>query len=159
MFDLARHQELITPSEEMDLSPKNKKKLEAWKKQQAKDKRKNEVLRFVPSRKQFYEGGVRGIFWPGRTIHNTANGIPHVTPSDNYEITKDGYCPKDEPEAIRLLFLSQTPQNRICLHEDRELGNEAKTSELNFQRLKEENAKMQEEMEDLRRRVAEKGAK
>lgn len=154
MFNQKTHGHLITLSEEQDLSQANKKKLEAWRKAFAKDPKRCEVLRFVPSRKQFYEGAVRGILWPGQTIHNTANGVPHVTPSDMYEIPKLGYCPKNEAEAIRLLLLSQDMQNRFCLFEDRELEAEAKAANLDVQRLKEEGARKDEEMEELRQRLA-----
>lgn len=156
MFEASKHQELITLGGELDLSPKNKAKLEAWKKAFAKNPKKCDVLRFMPSRKQFYAGGVRGVMWPGQTMHNTANGIPHVVPSDYYEIRKDGYCPKDEKEAIRLLFVSQDTQNKICLFEDRELGDEARTSEKKFQDLQTENAKMAEELESLREKLAQR---
>ena len=159
MFDATRHKILITPTEELDLSPKNKKKLEAWRKAYAKDRKRCDVLRFVPSRKQFYEGGVRGTMWPGAQEWDMTSGRNKVTPSDSYEITKDGYCPKDENEAIRLLFLSQEPQNKICLYDDRELGTEAKSSELKLQRVEAENAQMKEEMEELRRKLAEKGGR
>jgi len=159
MFQEKLHGDLIAIGGEMDLSPKNKAKLEAWRKAFKANPKKCEVLRFMPSRKQFYSGGIRGILWPGTTLHNTANGIPHVTPSDNYEITKDGYCPKDEKEAIRLLFLSQDTQNKICLFEDRELGEEARVSEMNFQKLQAENARKDEEIEELRRKLEAKGGR
>lgn len=159
MFEASKHKELIELGGEIDLSQKNKAKLEVWRKAYAKNPRKCEVLRFMPSRKQFYNGGVRGVMWPGQTNYNTANGIPHVIPSDYYEIRKDGYCPKDEKEAIRLLFISQEPQNKICLFEDRELGDEARTSELNFQKLQSENARMMEEMEELKRKLEAKGGR
>lgn len=160
MFNESLHKDLIaigTP--ELDISQKNKAKLEVWRKAFAKNPKKCEVLRFMPSRKQYYEGGVRGTLWPGKSIFNTANGIPHVTPSDQYEITKDGYCPRNEPEAIRLLLLSQEPQNKICLFEDRELGAEAREPELKSQRLMAENAKLLEEIEDLRRKLDAKGGR
>lgn len=157
MFDETKHKILITPNDEMDLSQKNKSKLESWRKTWAKNKKTCDVLRFVPNRKQFYEGGVRGVMWPGSQEWDMTNGRNKVTPSDPYVITKDGYCPQTEQEAIRLLFLSQDPQNKICLYEDRELGNEARASVIESQRLKAENERMKEEMEELRRKLADRG--
>lgn len=153
MFDEKKHAELIVIGDEHDLAPKNLKRLEAWRKAFAKNKRQCDVLRFMPSRKQFYEGGVSVTLWPGFQEWDMTNGRNKVTPSDIIKIDKFGYCPKDEREAIRLLFLMQTPSNRLCLYEDRELEGEAKASELENQRLKSENAAMREEMEALKAKL------
>lgn len=158
MFNPQKHAELITLGttlsygNTLDLSPENKRKLAGWKKEFGRDP-KTDFIKFVPNRKQFYSGGIRGILWPGYSEFSVT-GFNRETPSDMYEIPKEGYCPRDEKECIRLLLLSQHPENRICLYENRELDAEAKTSELKNQELIEENRKQHDEIEELRMQVA-----
>jgi hypothetical protein len=160
MFEASKHAELIaigTP--ELDLSPKNKAKLEAWRKAFKANPKKCEVLRFMPSRKQFYAGGVQGVLWPGTQEWDMTNGRNKLTPSDRYNIQKDGYVPQSDQEAIRLLILSQDPQNRICVFEDRELGDEARTAEIKLQQALAREAKHLEEIETLRAKLEAKGGR